>query len=291
MHDRQVEQTSTQARIPYVSDVLHGVALTVVVFLRSSFGYLYLRPKAVFLSFAWAALLFAIYAWHEPRVWAAYWPVCLYSLSAAGLYAVHLAFAALRQPSGQAEHDLFSGTSHAVRFRRWRGKVPGDDFAMHVHLWGEPIAVLLAALLLRHVFAEQRVSAWLFLAAPCLCAKEVMNYWYRLRQRKRQKDILDDAQSGIEAQSSSPPPEPPKPTRQPKQTRQRVRSPEPDARERRSAEILRLLPPYSLAQAEANFTALIKEHHPDHAGATAESHTRSVELNEAIEYFRERLGE
>lgn len=62
------------------------------------------------------------------------------------------------------------------------------------------------------------------------------------------------------------------------------------ATERRFAELLRLSPPYSLEMAEEHYRALIKDKHPDTQGETAESTSRTVKLNAAIEFFRQRAS-
>jgi hypothetical protein len=58
------------------------------------------------------------------------------------------------------------------------------------------------------------------------------------------------------------------------------------ALEFRYAEVLRLMPPYSLEQAEQNYRHLIKSVHPDPNNAEAGTTEKAATLNEAIEYFR-----
>src|SRR5690606_22769981 len=69
MKDRQAEPSPSQPRIPLLSTLLHCVSMTVVVFLRSGFGFAYFRPRSVFLAGIWAFALFTVYAWNEPAVW------------------------------------------------------------------------------------------------------------------------------------------------------------------------------------------------------------------------------
>jgi hypothetical protein len=195
--------------------------MTALVYLRSSFGFVYLRPKSVFFTFSWAFGLFAVYAWNEPEVWREYRAVCFFGIGAVALYCVHLLISFVRELYHTGEHDHYSGTSHPLRLMRRAGWVP-SLFEMNVHLWAEPAAVLIVALALRLIFDEQHLSTWLVFAAFCLWCKEAFNYWHHLRQRKRQGDILGDAGDTVEAPASdSALVEPPKPTRKDRVKRQR----------------------------------------------------------------------
>ena len=291
MKDKQVEPPSGQPRIPFLSAAVHCVAMTAIVYLRSSFGFAYLRPKSVFFAFTWAFVLFTIFAWMEPTIWRQYRAVCIFGAGAAALYWVHLLTAFLRELYHRGEHDHHSGTSHALRMLQRHGRPQPRFFEMNLHLWAEPAAVLFLGFFLRLAFAERRLSTWLVLAAGCLWFKEAFNYWFELRQRKRQKDTFTDVDDG------TPPPntrnddtDKPKSTRTGKKKYPRnVSGAEDSAQERRYAELLRLLPPYSLEQAEENYRALIKLNHPDANSDSPESTTRAAELNEAIQYFRKRL--
>ncbi len=82
--------------------------------------------------------------------------------------------------------------------------------------------------------------------------------------------------------------EPPKATRKAKVKRQRagMTPAEEMLQERHHAEVLRLLPPYTLHQAEDNYRALIKLDHPDANDGSEVSTLRTAKLNEAVEYFR-----
>jgi hypothetical protein len=222
MKDRQVEPSGVQPRIPVVSALLHCVSMTVLVYLRSSFGFVYLRPKSVFFAFSWAFGLFAVYAWDEPEVWREYRTVCLFGIGAVAFYCVYLLISLVRELYHTAEHDHYSGKSHPIRLMRWAGRVPSPLVEMNVHLWAEPVAVVLAALALRLIFGEQHLSTWLVFAAFCLWCKEAFNYWHHLRQRKRQGDILGDAGESIEAPASNfTLAEPPQPSRKARMRRQR----------------------------------------------------------------------
>jgi hypothetical protein len=290
MKDRQVEPSGVQPRIPVISPLLHCVSMTALVYLRSSFGFVYLRPKSVFFAFSWAFALFTVYAWNEPEVWQQYRAGCFFGIVAIALYYSHLLIAFVRELYHRGEHDHYSGKSHPIQFMRWTGRVPNPHFEMNVHLWAEPLAILVAALILRFVLGERHLSTWLAFAALCLWFKEAFNYWHHLRQKKRQGDIFDDAGDTVEPPSANPiQQEPPKASRKARVKRQRSADQDLD-HERRFAELLRLLPPYTLAAAE-HYRALIKAEHPDANDGTPESTTKSGELNEAIEFFRERLRE
>jgi hypothetical protein len=291
MKDKQITAPGTEPRIPVVSATVHCIAMTVLVFLRSSFGFAYLSPKSVFFAFSWAFILFTIFAWNEPAVWRQYRSVCLFGMAAAALYWMQLLGAFLRELYRKGEHDHYSGRSHALRIISGAG-TQGALAEMNLHLWAEPAAVLLTGLVLRFAFAERHLWIWLCFAAICLWFKEAFNYWHRLRQQKRQGDIFDDAGDTVEPPSSAgtQTQEPPKATRKARVKRERS-APDPVEieRESRAAELLRLLPPYTLEKAEENYHALIKMSHPDRNEGATESVERSVALNEAIEFFRERL--
>ena len=287
MKDKQVEPPSGQARIPVISPVLHCVSMTVLVYLRSTFGFAYLRPKSVFLAFSFSFILFSIYAWMEAGAWPHYRTLCVFGLGSITLYLLHLLFAFSRELYRRGEHDQYSGRSHLARIiRRGQGTLP--SFEMHLHLWAEPGAVLITGLLFRYPFGERHLSTWLLLAGVCLSIKEALNYWHNLRQKKRQGDIFDDAEQGVDPPTpNAPVVEPPKATRTAR--KHRPRNPDGESiQEQRFAELLRLLPPYTLVTAEEHYRALIKTDHPDANGGTPGSTTRSTELNEAIEFFRER---
>jgi hypothetical protein len=97
MKDRQMPLDGGEPRILVLSAALHCAAMTVLVFLRSSFGFVFLRPKSVFFAISWAFVLFVIYAWCEPDVWAAYRSVCLFGVAAMLLYWTHLVQAFARE--------------------------------------------------------------------------------------------------------------------------------------------------------------------------------------------------
>ena len=208
MKDRQVEHTPAQSRIPFVSAFLHCVSMTVIVFLRSGFGYAYLRPKSVFISFSWAFLLFTTYAWLEPGKWRGNAVLCLFGLTAMLLYAVHLTAAFVSELRGNATHDNDSGTPHMLRLPRSAAVPQPDTFRAAWVMWAEPALVLLAAFVARWPLGATNLSTWFFLTAPCLWLKEFLNHWLQIRQQKRRHDSMEDAKDGLQgshAQTDVPP--------------------------------------------------------------------------------------
>lgn len=222
MRDKQVPTPSGQPSIPVVSALLHCVSMTALVYLRSSFGFVYLRPKSIFVAFSWAFALFTVYAWNEPQAWRQYRLVCLFGLGSAALYWIHLLAAFVRELNRKGEHDQYSGKSHLVRMMGWVGKEPTSLFEMDLHLWAEPGAILFFAAVVRWIFGEPHLSSWLFFAAFCLWLKEALNYWHHLRQRKRQEDIFSETEDSVEPPTPNiPNAEPPKATRSPRVKRPR----------------------------------------------------------------------
>lgn len=291
MKDRQMELAGAEPRIPFVSAALHCVAMTVIVFFRFSFGYVYLRPKSVFFAFSWAFVLFCIVAWNEAALWPDYRSICVFGAVAMILYWLHLFIAVSAQWREKGPHDRYSGTSIIVRFLKTAGVPVTAILERRVHLWVEPGTTLAVAAFFWIATPAQRLASWLFFVAVCFWCKEALNRWFEIRQTKRQKDIFDDAADTPDAPTTTVlAKESPKPTRKEgvKQPRNKA-SAEITAKERRFADLLRLRHPYSLEKAEENYLTLIKLEHPDASEQTPESNARAVELNEAIEFFRQRL--
>ena len=215
-------------------------------------------------------------------------PANSFGIGAATLYWIHLLAAFMREWNQTGEHDQYSGTSHSVRFLRKAGVTQIPYLEARIHLWGEPGVVLLVAAAFALAGASAAFPWWLSLVGVCLWSKEALNHWYNIRQRKRRQDVYDDTEDTVEPPTSSNlASEPPKATRKAKIKRSRnADSAVNSTRERRFAEILRLLPPYDLADAERNYHALVKELHPDANSASAESTAATTELNEAIDFFR-----
>ncbi len=193
MKDRQVDSTPAQARIPIISSLLHCISMTVIVFLRSGFGYAYLRPRSIFMAFSWAFTLFTVYAWIDPGTWPKYSALCCFGIAAVVLYWLHFIRAFASELRGTATHDNDSGKPHTLRILSWV-KVPlPPSLRIFWVLWVEPAFVLLTAVAAFWPLGAKNLSTWLFLAALCLWLKEALNYWSHLRQRKRQRDAMDDA--------------------------------------------------------------------------------------------------
>lgn len=288
MKDTQIK-TGSDLAIPVFSPFLHCVAMTVIVFVRSSFGFRYLGPKSVFFAFTWAFVLFTVYAWNEPEVWREYRAACIFGVAAAALYWLHLLLAVMREVREKGRHDRYSGTSHAAFLLR---KDPPWQQVQRVKLWVEPATVLVAALALRWLCDERHLSAWLVFAGLCFWAKEALNFWFGIRLVKSQKDMLDDAESmADEATPTAADQAPPKATRtEPVKKKRNFAAAGKASEERRHAEVLQLREPYTLAGAEENYRRLIMQEHPDTHANSPESNAATAKLNEAIEFFRERLG-
>ena len=288
MKDRQVQAPPPQPRVWGLSTVLHCICMTVVVFLRSSFGYVYLRPKSFFPACCWAFILFTIYAWTEKSAWKSFGPLCIYGTAATALYLLHLAIAFLRENYRTGAHDHDSGTSHLLRFFRQRNSA----LEWNIHIWAEPLLLVAIGTALRFSIREQYLSRWLFIVTPCYAFKEYLNFWFDLRQRKRMRNQSEDAEEIFDDVPSSAPLEAPKAARKPKIKRERnVSSAQSSGiTEDRACEILRLLPGHTLEQAEQNFRTLIKATHPDPNASTPENTSKTAELNDAINLIRKRFS-
>jgi len=224
MKDRQALQTPALLRIPVLSTVLHCISMSVLVFMRSGFGYAYLRPKSLLLACSWAFLLFTVYAWHEPRVWAAHSSLCVLGLASVALYALHLMWAFASQLRGSATHDNHAGTPHTLRMFQWLGLPVSTGSQNFWVIWAEPGFVLLAGMLcLAGGYAQASLSTWFLLAGSCLWLKESLSYWLQLRQRKKQRDSFEDAEEGLKPESGQVQTDLPAPTRRDKVQRQRSR--------------------------------------------------------------------
>ena len=76
--------------------------------------------------------------------------------------------------------------------------------------------------MLRWHFDERDLSRWLFVVALCLWLKEILNRWFLLRLRKRQKDIFAETEDATLSNLTVAKVEPPRATRKAKV--QRVRN-------------------------------------------------------------------
>lgn len=204
MKDRQTEASPFQPRIPLLSFLLHCISMPVVVFLRSGFGFAYLRPKSLFLACIWAFTLFCIYSWHEPEAWRKNAGLWWLFLAASVLYLIHLSAVVARQARGSASHDHHSGHSHLLRYRRWTNEAAHERAQRYCHTGVEPALVLLAGLFVRWPFGARSLSTWLLLSAVCLFLKEALNRWFQVRQRKRHGDTVEDAEESIDLIEETP---------------------------------------------------------------------------------------
>jgi len=145
---------------------------------------------------------------------------------------------------------------------------------------------------LRVLFNERYVSTWLIFVSPCMTFKEGLNYWTEIRRGKIAKDLNEEAEErGNELGGGKATTEAPQAARVGQQAMKRtVVLTEEEARAVRLAEVLGIAEPYDLEEAEANFHNLIRQQHPDTQGNSPESNRRTSDLNEAIEFFREKLA-
>jgi hypothetical protein len=287
MKDKQFQSAAPAPGIPVISPILHVFSMPALVFLRSSFGYAFLSPKSIFLACAWAHGLFAYYAWHERGAWPRWKPVVLFGTTGCLLYLAHLLRAlggALRR---KGKHDYYAGTSHFMRLAGLFRPRIRDRLAAFTHLWLEPGTLFIVSLVAGAADVSNLPSGLSFLAL-CLWSKEAINYWYRLRHHKKQTDVFSDAEEGLDHYAEAQPAHPAGTGgRKPRQKRARAtETMEQGADPDRHAETLRMLPPYSLEQAETNYRTLIKACHPDSGSASPDTSSRAAKLKEALEFFR-----
>ena len=267
--------------------------MTALVYLRASFGFTLLRPRSIFfgLSVFIGALDFVV--WNDPEWWREYRAPCIFSTGAIVLYWLHFAITFVRElgQTRDRQRDDYSGTSYALLVLKRLG-FAGPSAEINVQIWLEPSIVLLFAATLRYVFAEQHLSAWLVFVAACIFAKEALNYWTARRRGNIAGDIKDEAEDRGEALGGGQPsPKAPKAARVAEPTMKRnVVLTREEEKAIRLAKILALTEPYDLDEAEANYRERIQLTQPDTHGNSAENTERSAELNEAIEFFRKKLG-
>jgi len=280
MKDRQIRNQGPQPGIPVISPVLHCLSMPAIVYLRSSFGFAYLSPKSVFIAFAWAMILFAVYAWQEPGQWQQFGGVVVFGVGAVILYSGHLLKAFVWEIRHKGEHDFFSGRSH---FSRLPIVGKSNSTETIIRLWIEPFIVC--------AFALFGGSRWLLAIGGALWFKEFINFWYNLRQGKKQEDVFDDATESLGRKSDSPTSTMPMATgRKERQHRARISHATSEHDERRHAERLCLMPPYTLKQAEANHRLLVGQVHPDLNQSSDESNQQTAPLDEALNYFRKKFA-
>ncbi|MBX7210415.1 MAG: hypothetical protein K1X78_19040 [Verrucomicrobiaceae bacterium] len=196
-----------------------------------------------------------------------------------------------RELSRKGAHDFYVGTSHLLRLAGNSTSRSSERLATTIHLWVEPAIVLFVAALLRGFMGEGRLSQGLAIIAFAMWGKEFVNHWYRLRQQKKQQDVFADAEEAIEENPTMTRATAPSALgRKARAKRVRAAGEAGEGDERKFAEALRLLPPYSLAQAEQNYRVLIKDCHPDANDQSEESNERAATLNEALEHFRRKFA-
>ena len=261
--------------------------MTALVYLRTSFGYTFLRPKSVFFAFSWAFVLFFIVAWNEPDLWRGYRAVCFFGIGAVTLYWGQFFRTFSREWRKKAEDDNFPGISHIMRFPR-RAGIPAPNEEI-VRLWAEPAAVFFVSGALRIVLEERHLSTWLFFAAICMIGREAINHWTGVRRDKVVVETIQKAErQGDALAGERPTVAPPKATRQ--EGVKQKRNTGGTGREERLAKVLRLHQPYTLEKAEENYRTLIQLEHPDAHENSPESNAVTAELNEAIDFFRKKFG-
>lgn len=283
MKDKQARATTPAHEIPIISQLLHFVSMPVIVFWRAGFGYSYLRPKSVFLASSFACFVAAYIVHNEASLAARFGAVSKFLAISSALYLLHLIRSLWLESRFEAKHDQYSGTSHLVRVF----STSGDD-AKRIGMFKtivEPIITLVIGLVIQKTFSHN-LGSLLFWIGLAFFLKELIRSWLTLRRRKRQSDNIEDAEEN--APSISDDKRPATSNRKPRRNRQRTALPENSLVEtqRRYAEILRLLPPYTIENAEKNFRMLIKEVHPDTHGSSDEATRRTRDLTEALDYFR-----
>lgn len=292
MKDRQTPTAIAQPSIPIVSPVLHWMAMPALVYLRSGFGYSFLRSRLIFLVSIYSCVAFAIYAYLGQGTWRQYWALVLFSMGASILYLLHLAAVLWREARSKASHDAYAGTSHFLRIPGLEFLMANDGFVMALHLWAEPLFTAFVATVLRLFLNERCLSGWLWCVAGAMAGKAFINYVYDIRAAKKREDIMEDAEDGMPQRAGQhDAPLPNAGGRKPKGHYPPNATVVPHADELRHSEVLRLMPPSSLEQAEQHYRELIKAYHTDTNPPTPENHRKSAELNEAIEYFRKTHGE
>ena len=291
MIDRQPAAPDPTPRIPIVSDVLHCVSMTALVWLRSGFSYVFLGPKSVFFAFSWAVMLMSYIARHEPAIWPDVRALCIFAVGGAILYWIHLFYAWTRE---LRRTDAYSGTSHLLFFTKWTTESWYWKLETKIQMVAEPVVVLVVAVILRTIFSEHHLSAWLVVTATAMSAKSALNYWFEVRRQKRREQMREEIEqeSELKHEQAGRDSEPPKTTRKPPKQRQRTRAISPTANddEKRYAELLQLPDSYDLETVEQAYRDVIKRVHPDTHGDSEEATRRTAALNEAVEYFRARLA-
>lgn len=288
MKDRQVSRKPDTAHIPVLSPFLHVLAMPALVLLRHDFGYLFLRPKSIFMALIWAFVLFSIYTAWEPDRWRANAPLCWFLAVSSLAYLFHLTRSIISQ-WGRAPHDQFAGRTILFPFRGREGVV---------FLIVEPVLTVVAGIAVS-VIVPSGGSLFRFLlwSAVAMFLKEGINQWAKVRKVKHQLDATADAEESMtkvmEERDSPLQKRRKKPvsSRRPRERRVRVRveTDEDEALEKHAA-ALRMLPPYTLEKAEENYRTLVRELFPDEVEQSAKDHEEMIQLTDARDFFRRHFG-
>lgn len=185
-------ERATPGRIPIISPTLHIVAMSALVFLRTSFGFTLFRPRSIFFALSFATAVSSYIAWNEPAIWREFMSLCIYAMLAVVLYWLHFTITLFRELYRSGERDDYSGTSHVLRILGMLQQLT-STIELNVQLWIEPAIVLIASLLFRHAFHESHLSGWLLFVTPCMFCKELMNHWAAIRREKIAGDITAEA--------------------------------------------------------------------------------------------------
>jgi hypothetical protein len=177
--------------------------MPVVVFFRYGFGYSYLRPKAVFLAFAWASFLLSFIVWKDPGLHSQFGALAMFSSIAALLYIFHLAWSFIKEVRSEGQHDQFSG--HSLLLIPLGSTAADSKAEPNIHVLVEPLAAFIAGVSLGMI-GFSGLGFVLIVAALSLFAKEAINSWLTKRRKKLITDKLKEAEGTIEQPSQAPPP-------------------------------------------------------------------------------------
>ncbi len=194
MKDKPLASQTPSGSIPLISPVLHCVATPVLVFLRHSFGYNYLRPKKIFLASVIVTGGFAFAVWHDPALKALI-PLAAFAVLASALYLVQLASGIVRLTRGDAEHDQYSGTSFLLAFVPPSKRNKCEGF---VHCVAEPLLTGGMGCLIPNPLGKILVVCGIALGL-----KEMIRAWLSLRFDKALGDNLADAKDKMENTQST----------------------------------------------------------------------------------------
>jgi hypothetical protein len=191
MKDKQPLAKTPTGSVPVVSPVLHCLAMPVLVFLRHSFGYAFLSPKAVFLATVFATGVFSYIVWHDEAFRPRFSALTAFASIASALYLVHLISAIIKQARGNAEHDQYSGRSYLIGFPVPVKQEKREGF---IHCILEPALIITAGILA----SPDLLGKVLVVCGVALGFKELIRAWLSIRLRKRLSDNLGDATETIE---------------------------------------------------------------------------------------------